>query len=70
MTTYNMTRASWIIMVAILATAVACPVSGASGRSGTVAGPHWPEQTVYQPECRLSQGDGTWLPSRSVECDW
>jgi hypothetical protein len=70
MSTYNMIRPIGIIMVAIVAAAVACPASTAQGRSDRFARANWPEETIYQPECRVVQADGTWLPLRSLECDW
>jgi hypothetical protein len=70
MSTYNMTRAIGIIMVAIVAAVVACPASAASDRSGKFTPANSPEETIYRPECRIVQADGTWLPLRRVECDW
>jgi hypothetical protein len=70
MSSSTMTRAIGIIMVAIVTAAVACPGSAASDRSNKFARANSPEETIYRPECRIVQADGTWLPARSIECDW
>jgi hypothetical protein len=70
MSAFKMTRTFRIIMVAIIAAGVASPASAASDRSGKFGPANWPEETIYRPECRIVQTDGTWLPSRRAECDW
>ena len=69
MSTLQMTRAIGIMMVAIIA-GMASPASAASERSGKFAPANSQEETIYRPECRIVQADGTWVPSRRVECDW
>jgi hypothetical protein len=70
MSSSTMTRAIGIIMIAIVAAAVACPASAASDRAGKFSPANSPQETVYRPECRIVQIDGSWLPSRRVECAW
>jgi hypothetical protein len=69
MSTFNMTRAIGIMMIAVAA-GMASAASAASDRSDKFAPTQGPEETIYRPECRIVQTDGTWLPSRRVECDW
>jgi hypothetical protein len=70
MSTFNMTRAVKIMMIAIIAAVVASPTLAASERSGKFAPANSPNETIYRPDCRIVQADGTWLPSARVECDW
>jgi hypothetical protein len=71
MSAYNMTPAIGIIMmVAVIAAGMVCAASASSERSGKFSAANSPEETIYRPECRVVQSDGTWLPSRRVECDW
>jgi hypothetical protein len=67
MSTFIMTRTFGIMMIAIIA---ASPALAASERLGKFAPANSQEETIYRPECRIAQTDGTWLPSRRVECDW
>ena len=69
MSTFNKTAGTGIMMVAIIA-GMASPASAASERSGKFAPANSQEETIYRPECRIVQADGTWVPSRRVECDW
>jgi hypothetical protein len=69
MSTFEMTRTFGIMMVAIIG-GMASPASAASERSGKFAPASSQEETIYRPECRIAQTDGTWLPSRRLECDW
>jgi hypothetical protein len=69
MSTLQMTRGIGMVMIAIMA-GMASPASAASERSGKFAPANSPEETIYRPECRIVQADGTWVPSRRVECDW
>ena len=68
MSTFDKTRTFGIMMLAIIATA--SPAPAASQRSGEFAPAGSQEETIYRPECRVVQTDGSWLPSRRVECDW
>jgi hypothetical protein len=70
MSTFKMTRTFAIMMVAIIAAAVASPASAASDRSGKFGPANWPEETIYRPECRIVQADGTWLPCGPAEPNW
>jgi hypothetical protein len=70
MSAFNRTRAIGVMAVAIIAVSVASLVSAAPERLGKFAPANGPEETIYRPECRIVQTDGTWLPSRRVECDW
>jgi hypothetical protein len=67
MSTFETTRTFGIMMAAIIA---ASPASAASERSGKFSPASSQEETIYLPECRIAQSDGTWLQSRRVECDW
>jgi hypothetical protein len=69
MSTSKMTRTFGVMMAAIIA-GLAFPASAASERSGKFAPASSQEETIYRPECRIVQTNGTWLPSRRVECDW
>jgi hypothetical protein len=42
----------------------------ASDRSGKFSAPNWPEETIYKPECRTVQADGTWLRCGPAEREW
>jgi hypothetical protein len=70
MSTFKTTRGIGIVMVAIIAAGLAFPASAASERSGKLSPANAQEETVYRPECRIVQADGTWLPASRVECDW
>ena len=69
MSAFEITPTFGIIMVAVVA-GLAFPASAARERSGKFAPANSQEETIYLPECRIVQTDGTWLPSRRVECDW
>jgi len=69
MSTFDVTRAIRFGVVAVIAAAVACPASAASDHLGGFGPANSPEETIYRPECRIVQGDGTWLPCRPVESD-
>jgi hypothetical protein len=70
MSAFNMTGAISVMAVVIMTAGGAFPVSAAADRVGKFAPAHSPEETIYQPECRIVQTDGTWLPSRRAECAW
>ncbi len=70
MSAFKMTRTFRIIMAAIIAAGVASPASAASDRSGKFGPANWPEETIYRPECRIVQSDGSWLPCGLGERDW
>jgi hypothetical protein len=70
MSSFNMARAFGIMMVAALAAGVTSPASASSDRSGKFAAPSWPEETIYRPECRTVQADGSWRPCGPAERDW
>ena len=72
MSTFKMTRTFGIMMVAIaiITAAVASHASAASDRSGKFGPANWPEETIYRPECRIVQADGSWLPCGPAERDW
>jgi hypothetical protein len=42
----------------------------ASDRSGKFSPRNWPEETIYKPECRSVQADGTWLSCIPADRDW
>jgi hypothetical protein len=58
------------IIIAAVVAGLASPASAAPERSGKFGPANSQEETIYRPECRIVQTDGTWLPSRRVECDW
>jgi hypothetical protein len=66
----SVTRGLRIVLVSIIVAGMAGSASAASERSGKFGPANWPEETIHYPECRIAQTDGTWLPSRRVECDW
>jgi hypothetical protein len=68
MNSFNTAQAIAVV-AAIIITAVV-PATATSDRLGKFAPANSPEETVYRPECRMVQADGTWLPARSIECDW
>jgi hypothetical protein len=70
MNSFNMTCAIGVTAVVIITAGGAFPVSAAADRVGKFAPANSPEETIYRPECRIVQADGTWLPARSIECDW
>ena len=70
MNSFNMTQAISVMSVVIMTAGGALPTSAASERLGKFAPANVPEETIYRSECRIAQTDGTWLPSRRVECDW
>jgi hypothetical protein len=59
MSAFNITRT--IVTAAIIASAT-LPAAAASDRSGKFTSQSWPEETIYRPECRIVQSDGSWLP--------
>jgi hypothetical protein len=61
MSAFKMTRAIKILMVTVIVAVVALPASAASDRSSKFAPANWPEETIYRPECRIVQADGTWV---------
>ena len=69
MSAFEITPIFGMIMAAIIA-GLASPASAAPERSGKFAPASSQEETIYRPECRIVQTDGTWLPSRRVECEW
>jgi hypothetical protein len=69
MSTLQTTRGIGIMAVAVIV-GLASPASAASERLGKFAPASSPEETIYRPECRIVQADGSWLPSRRAECDW
>jgi hypothetical protein len=70
MSIFKTTGALGIMMVALIAAALGVPASAAPGGSGEFAPANWPEETIYRPECRVLQSDGSWLPCLAVEGDW
>jgi hypothetical protein len=64
MSASNMMRAAAIVIAATITGAVAPPAWGASDRSGKFSTQNWPEETIYKPDCRTVQADGTWLACR------
>jgi hypothetical protein len=69
MSAFNMRRAIGVMAVAIIAVSVASPASAAPERLGKFAPANGPEETIYRPECRIVQADGSWLPCGRVERD-
>jgi hypothetical protein len=69
MSTFQITR-SFGMMMAAISVGTAFPASAASERSGKFVPASSQKETIYWPECWIVQTDGTWLPSRRVECDW
>jgi hypothetical protein len=69
MSTFEITGILGIMVTAIIA-GLASPASAAAERLGKFDPANFQEETIYRPECRIVQTDGTWLPSRRVECDW
>jgi hypothetical protein len=70
MNLFNMTGAIGVMAVVIITAGGASPISAAADRIGKFAPANAPEETIYQPEFRIVQTDGTWLPSRRAECAW
>jgi hypothetical protein len=70
MSTFKMTRTFRIMMAAILAAGVASAALAASDRSRKFVPPIWPEETIYRPECKIVQADGSWLRCVPAERDW
>jgi hypothetical protein len=70
MSSFHMRWAIGVTAVVIITAGGAFPTSAASDRLGKFAPANSPEETIYRPECRIVQTDGTWLPSRRAECDW
>jgi hypothetical protein len=70
MSTFKTTHAFGFLMVAIIAAGLKSPASGATDRSDKLALPNWPEETIYRPECRIIQTDGSWLPCGPAERNW
>jgi hypothetical protein len=70
MSSFTMRWAIGVMAVVIMTAGAAFPASAASDRSGKFSPANSPEETIYRLECRIGQTDGTWLPSRRVECDW
>jgi hypothetical protein len=71
MNIYSITRAIGIItIVAVTAAGMPSAASTTTQPSGKFSLANSPEETIYRPECWIVQADGTWLPLRSVECDW
>jgi hypothetical protein len=67
---FKMTRTIGVLAVAVIAANVASPAAAAPGRSGKFAPASWPEETIYQPECQIVQGDGSRLSCSRSERDW
>jgi hypothetical protein len=70
MNSFNMTGAIGLMAVVIINAGGASHTSAATDRTGKFEPANSPEETIYQPECRIVQTDGTWLPSRRAECAW
>ena len=70
MSSFIMTRAIGVMAIVIITAGWAFPTSAASDQLGKFAPANSPGETIYRPECRIVQSDGTWLPSRRPECDW
>jgi hypothetical protein len=70
MSSFEMTAAIAVMAVVIVTAGGVFPASAASDRLGKFAPANSPEETIYLSECRIVQTDGTWLPSRRIECDW
>jgi hypothetical protein len=62
MSAFKMTRAVEIVLATIVVAVVASPAPAASDRSSKFAPASGPEETIYRPECRIVQADGSWLP--------
>jgi hypothetical protein len=70
MSSFSMTGAIGVMAVVIMTAGGAFPTSAATDRIGKFAPANSPQETIYQPECRIVQADGTWLPSLRPECAW
>jgi hypothetical protein len=70
MSSFSMTGATRVMAVVIMTAGGVFPVSAAADRVGKFAPANSPQETIYQPDCRIVQTDGTWLPSLRPECAW
>ena len=70
MSSFSMTGAIGVMAVVIMTAGGVFPTSAAADRAGKFGSANSPQETIYQPECRIVQTDGTWLPSRRAECAW
>ena len=70
MSSFSMTGAIGVMAVVIMTAGGVFPTSAGADRVGKFAPANSPQETIYQPECRIVQTDGTWLPSRRAECAW
>jgi hypothetical protein len=70
MNSFNTAQAIGVVAAIIMTAAGVVPATAASDRLGKFAPASSPEETIYRPECRMVQADGTWLPSGRIECDW
>jgi hypothetical protein len=70
MRTFETTHALGILMVVAIAAGLNSPASAAADRSGKFAPANWPEETIYRPECRIIQSDGSWLGCSPAERNW
>lgn len=65
MNTFNRTRVAALVIAATFAGTLAPQAWGASDRSGKFSTQNWPEETIYRPDCRIVQADGSWLSCRN-----
>jgi len=70
MSAFNITRAVGIVIAGFIAANVTSPGWADSDRSSKFAAPNWPEETIYRPECRVVQADGSWLPCGRANREW
>jgi hypothetical protein len=70
MSSFSMTGAIGVMAVVIMTSGGVFPTSAAEDRVSKFAPANSPQETIYQPECRIVQTDGTWLPSVRPECAW
>jgi hypothetical protein len=60
MSASNIRRIFGIVIAAVMAASVVPQSWAASDRTGKFAPASWPDETIYRPECRMVQADGSW----------